>query len=309
MLTENMSAFGDYTLTEGFVKVNLQRIKNLEFKILDGSKLTFIGDPLKTQFNIKASRRVRANIATLDASFAESGSSKVNVDCILGITGNMDKMNITYDISLPDAPDDIKRRVNSLIATDEQKIRQFAFLVATGSFYSSGGAGGSIGGGIWTNLASSTLSGALNSVFGNILGDNWEIGTNIESNDGTFDNVDMSVNVSTKLFDDRLKLNTNVGVRSDQVDNDNSFIGDFEVEYMLTPTWTLKAYNKTNDKYYRQAPTTQGIGIVYTREARTLKRLFYFFGGNRRRRSQTQSQSQQSKATPEKQPATAEEKK
>lgn len=275
---------------------------------------------MKTQFNITAFRRVRASIATLDPSFAEGSSGRVNVDCILGITGNMDKMNLTYDINLPDAPDDIKRRVNSIIATDDQKIRQFAYLIATGSFYSTGGGGGNITEGIWTSLASSTLSGALNSVFGNILGDRWEIGTNIESTDGTFESMDLSVNVSTRLFDDRLKLNTNLGYRTDQMADDNTFIGDFEVEYMLSPIWTLKAYNKTNDRYYRQAPYTQGVGIVYTREARTLKRLFNFFSSGRRRRSNSEQQTRQTQQqqspqnqdtqnnTPDKQPVTTDRK-
>ena len=320
MQTEIMNAFGDYTLTEGNVRINLQSIKNLEFKIREGSKLTFVGDPMKTQFNITAFRRVRASIATLDPSFAEGSSGRVNVDCILGITGNMDKMNLTYDINLPDAPDDIKRRVNSIIATDDQKIRQFAYLIATGSFYSTGGGGGNITEGIWTSLASSTLSGALNSVFGNILGDRWEIGTNIESTDGTFESMDLSVNVSTRLFDDRLKLNTNLGYRTDQMADDNTFIGDFEVEYMLSPIWTLKAYNKTNDRYYRQAPYTQGVGIVYTREARTLKRLFNFFSSGRRRRSNSEQQTRQTQQqqspqnqdtqnnTPDKQPVTTDRK-
>lgn len=316
MQTENMNAFGDYTLSEGNVKINLQRIKNLEFKIRQGSKLTFVGDPLKTQFNITAYRRVRADISTLDASFDESGgAAKVNVDCILGITGNMDKMTLTYDIDLPDAPDDIKRRVNSIIVTDDQKVKQFAYLVAFNSFYSSGGGGGNIGDGLWTSLASTTISGALNSVFGSILGDGWEIGTNIESNDGTFDNMDMSVNVSKKFLDDRLKVNTNLGYRTDQVDDKDSFIGDFEVEYMLSPIWTLKAYNHTNDRYYRQTPYTQGVGIMYTREARTLKRLFNFFSSGRRRRSGTRTQeTPQNKEqsppanTTEKQPVTTDKK-
>lgn len=307
LLSEAMSAYGDYTLTEGNVKVNLQHISNLEFRIREGSKLTFVGDPLKTQFNITAYRRVKANLNSLDNGFSTGeGSARVNVDCVLGITGNMDKMTLTYNIELPDAPDDIKRRVNSLIATDEQKIKQFAYLVVSGSFFSNTGSGGSLSNSLWTNLASSTISGALNSVFGNILGDQWEIGTNIESTDGTLNDVNMSVNVSRKFLDDKLKINTNLGYQSDQTMNDNSIIGDFEVEYQLTPTWTIKAYNHTNDKYYRQAATTQGIGLVYTREARVLKRLFNFLSSGRRKRS---NREQVPQATSEKQPIINEEKK
>ena len=288
MARDNMTAYGDYTLTDGNVKLNLQGIKKLDFKIQDGSELYFVGNPLKTKFNITAYRRVRANLASLDNSFAAEGTSKVDVDCILGITGNMDKMEVTYNISLPGVDDDTQRKVNSLISTDEQKTRQFASLVATGSFYSSmGNSGVNFTNGLWTSLASSTLSAGLTSLVGSMLGDQWQIGANIDSDDGSFSDMDMSVNVSRKFLNDKLKLNTNVGYKTSQTAYGNSLIGDFDLEYQLSPVWTLKAYSHTNDQFYRQAPTTQGIGIVYSKEAATLKRLFQSFKPRRRRNVQT----------------------
>jgi len=283
MSTEEMNAFGDYTINEGIVRLNLQGLKKLEFAIRDGSKLSFVGDPLKTKFNIKAYRRVRADLGTLDQSFtSEDYTPKVNVDCVLGISGDMNKMDLTYDIELPDANDDIQRKVRSIINTDEQKITQFAYLIATNSFHSNSGV--STGGNMWTSAASGALSSVLNNVFGNLLGEKWEIGTNIESNDGSFSDVDMSVDVSTRVLNDRLKLHTNVGYNQSTT-NDGTFVGDFDAEYQLTKTWTIKAYNKTNDRYYKQAATTQGIGVAYTKEARTLKLLFRSFKRRRRPRN------------------------
>ena len=44
-----------------------------------------------------------------------------------------------------------------------------------------------------------------------------------------------------------------------------NFIGDFDVEYKLTPSgrFRLKAYNKTNDMLYSTALYTQGLGVMY----------------------------------------------
>lgn len=297
MQTENMSTYGDYTLTEGHVKLNLQGIKKLQFEIQNGSKLYFSGDPLNTRFDITAYRRVRADLKSLDASF-NSGDypSRIDVDCILAISGNIDKMNVSYNISLPSVSDDIKTKVNSFIITDEQKTLQFASLVATGSFYSSGGGNTNIGNSLWTGLASSTLSSGLTALVGNMLGDGWQVGANIESNDGTLNDMNMTVNVSRKFLDDKLQIKTNLGVRTDQSTTaDNSFIGDFDAEYQLNSMWTLRAYNHTNDRFYRQAPYTQGIGIVYSKEAATLKRLFQSF---RPRRNRNREQQQQTPAQP-----------
>jgi hypothetical protein len=314
MRNENMFSYGDYTLTDGSVRLNLQGIKKLDFKIQEGSKLNFIGDPLKTRFNITAFRRVRANLATLDNSFALEGSTKIDVDCVLGITGNIDKMEVTYNISLPSADDDTRQKVNSLISTDEQKVRQFASLVATGSFYSNmGNSGVNFTNSLWTTLASNTLSAGLSSLVGSMLGNEWQVGANIESDDGSFSSMDMSVNVSRKFLDDKLKFNTNVGYRTDQTSaSDNSFIGDFDLEYQLNPLWTLKAYSHTNDQFYRQAPTTQGVGVVYSKEAATLKRLFQSFKPRRRNTQQqqpTQQPADTTKTVIEQQPVINNEKK
>jgi hypothetical protein len=287
MQNENMFLRGDYALADGSVKLNLQNIKKLDFKIQNGSKVYFKGDPLKTEFDITAYRRVKADLMTLDNGFdMEGAAAKTMVDCILGIKGNMNKMDVTYNISLPDANDDVRRRVNTLISTEEQKIRNFASLVATGSFYANmGGAGASFGNSIWTNIASNALSGGLTALMGNVLGDKWQIGANIESADGSVNDLDMSVNASTRFFDDKLKLSTNLGYHTDYQTTDNAFIGDFDIEYQLNSMWTLRGYSHTNDRYYRTAPTTQGIGIVYTKEAATLKRLFRSLSSGRRNRN------------------------
>lgn len=292
MVTENMSVYGDYTLQDGGVKLKLQNLKTFEFKVMEGSKLRFVGDPMKTNFDITAFRRVRADLKTLSSAFEADGSTKTMVDCVLGIKGNMDQMTLTYDVSLPDADDDTQRKVNSLINTDDEKIRQFAYLLATNSFYSNTGGGGSITDGMWTSLASSTLSSALNAMFSSILGSSWEIGTSFESNDGSISDMDVSVNVGKSFLDDKLRLKTNIGYKNDAYGtSQSSFVGDFDVEYQLTKLWMLKAYSHTNDKYYRQATTTQGVGIVYTKDAKTLKLLFQSLKPRRRNRNRQNTEN------------------
>lgn len=132
----------------------------------------------------------------------------------------------------------------------------------------------------------------MTALVGNMLGDKWQIGANLESDDGSLSNMDMSVNLSRKFLDDRLTFNTNLGMRTDHATAaDNSFIGDFDLEYQLSSLWTLKAYSHMNNQFYRQAPTTQGVGIEYSKEAATLKRLFQSFKPRRRRVQQQQTEN------------------
>ncbi|MBD8349202.1 translocation/assembly module TamB domain-containing protein [Dysgonomonas sp. HGC4] len=295
MQSEAMNAFGDYMVSDGFVRLRLQNIKTLEFKIREGSKLVFNGDPLKTNFDITAYRRVRADLTTLDPSFDtdQSNSPRVDVDAELMIKGNMDKMDLSYDITLPNASDEQKQRVRSLIATNEQKVIQFAFLVATGSFHSQNGSSvsGSMADGLVTSIASSALSSGLNALLGNALGDKWAIGANISSNDGSFSDVDMTVSLSRKFMEDKLEFNSNLGYRTDQSTADNSFIGDFDIAYALTRNIKVKVFNQTNERLYRQAATTQGIGLVYTKEAKRIKELFQAFKKRRKRPAKETTES------------------
>ncbi len=283
MESEAMNAFGDYTLSDGSVKLKLQNLYNIELKIRDGSKLKFNGDPMNTNFDITAFKRVRADLRTLDSSFGNDqyNSPMVYAECVLGISGNINKMDLTYNVNIPDASDDVQQRFRTIMsASENQRTQQFAYLLVFNSFY--GGGGGDIAGGVLTSVAGSALSGALNAVLGKAIGTEWQIGTNFESNDGTFNNMDMTVSLSRKFLDNKLEFNTNLGYRTDQTNNDQ-FIGDFDLAYALTRSIKLKVFNKTNDRYYRQAEMTQGVGIVYTREAKTLKNLFRFFRKKRNR--------------------------
>lgn len=279
MVADNMNVFGDYTINNGTVRIRPQNIKTLEFKIKSGSKLRFVGDPMKTSFDINAYFRVNTSLSSLDANFSRA---KIPVDCVLGINGSIDQMNLTYDVSLPDADDNTKQRVKALISTDDEKIRQFGNLILFNTFHSRSGEDGS---GINTmSILSNTLSGGLNTLFNNIIGNsNWQIGANIESSDENFADA-ATVNVSTKLLDDKLTLNTNLGYRSDlSTTSQATFVGDFDIAYELSRMIKLRVYNKTNDRFYNRADMTQGIGIVYTKEAKTLKRLFKFFNSKKKK--------------------------
>lgn len=284
--TAQTTIFGNYNVTQGTVKLDLQQISNMEFQIQEGSSLVFRGDPMRTTFDITAYKEVKADLKTLDESFSTDQnltSTRADVHCILGIKGDMNKMNLSYNIDLPDANEDIKSKLRALIATDEQKTQQFVYLIFTNSFYNSAGTNSvasNLGvNNVMTSVASGALSKAFDSLFGKILGDKWNIDTNVSSNDGTISNMDVNVNVSTRLFNDKLRVKTNLGYRSgsELTGTSESLVGNVDVEYLLNNYLTLRVYNKENNKYYIQSTMTQGVGIVYTRDSKRFRDLFRFF--------------------------------
>lgn len=271
--------YGDYVAESGRFKYNFLNFKAINFKIKEGSTVTLVGDPLNTQFNISAYNEVNTNLATLSESFVtQMANTRVPVHAKLDIQGNLDRMNLQYGIELPDVADDVRQRFNSLVSTDEQKITQFANLIATGSFYPAGGTlGGNFNESAFTNYAASALTRGLDALLASALSDDWSISTNIETADGNFDSMRMGVGISKSFLDNRLRISSNLsyGDKS-MMASQQAFMGEFELEYDINNWLMIRAYNRANKQYYNRAPTTQGVGLVINRDARRFKDLFKF---------------------------------
>ena len=272
---------GSYVIDDGKCTFSLKNITRKTFSVQAGGKLNFQGDPMNTTFDLTAMYSLRAYLTSLDPSFAAILASKVPVNCVLAASGKMENMHLNYRIELPNQTDEIQRKVDGLIYTEDIKIKQMAYLLAFGSFaplnsslLNTGNAS------IWTSLASSSITSQLNHLLSGVLSDNWTIGTDLHGNDSNFSDIDMDVNISTSIFNDRLTLNSTLGYHN-SADQINNFTGDFDLEYKLTPRGNvlLQFYNITNNQYYdkSKSPLTQGVGIVYKREGRTFRQLFRSF--------------------------------
>jgi hypothetical protein len=277
---------GDYNIQSGNFHYSFQGIRNLDFIIREGSSLTMIGDPMNTRFNITAYHQTRADLITLSSQFQNMPNSRVRVNALLDISGNMENMNLTPDIELPDAPANVQQQVNSLLSSNDTKMLQFAYLTVAGSFAPADGTFFASNNNMATQFGADMLSRMLGTMFASVLSDNWRIGTTLDSQQaGGFDNMRMGVDVSGRFLNDRLRVSTNASYADQNAATNNtahqSFMVDVDVEYKLNSWLRLRAYNRANDQLYRRNPNTQGIGAVVTREARTLNNLFKFRFGRR----------------------------
>ena len=95
------------------------------------------------------------------------------------------------------------------------------------------------------------------------------------------------------MLNNRLLLNGQFGYRDNATTATTSFIGDFDVQYLLTPSGSIavKMYNQTNDRYFtRSSLNTQGLGIILKKDFTTLGDLF----GIRRKRLEVLENSEAS---------------
>ncbi len=272
---------GTYALEKGVYNFTLQDIVIKDFTIMNGSKITFTGNPMEAQLDISAAYSLTANLTDLDESFSSDKDMKrtnVPVKAIVEVTGDLNNPQLSFDLDFPTLTSEGKRKVFSIVNTDELVQQEVIYLVGLNRFYTPQYMGLSNNTtSEFASLATSTISSQLGSMLGKIS-DNLSIAPNLRTSKGDFTDLEVDVALSSSLFNNRLLLNGNFGYRDNRLNSSSSnFIGDFDLEYLLTRNGgiRLKAYNHFNDQnnYVKNSLTTQGVGLEFKY---TFDRFFEF---------------------------------
>jgi len=272
---------GDYLFT-------LRNVVNKHFQMEPGGRITWYGDPFDAQLDLQATYRLRAPLYDIIPPSERSEAYKKRVPVEVGMRLRERLMNpeIAFSVRLPSVDESMRAQVNSAISTEQELNRQVFALIALNRFVpppqyvGAGSVGGNAAGTTTSELLSNQVSNWLSGISKDVdLGFNYRPGDNI-----TQDELELAV--STQLFNERLLFSSNVGVQyggqngTAGTGNSNSnLLGDFQLEYLLTRDGKirLKAYSVSNDRNLNradQAPTTQGVGVVYSREGDTFGELF-----------------------------------
>ena len=265
---DEMRLYGDYLINRGDYNFTLQDIIIKNFSLRDGSLVSFHGDPLGASLNVSAAYQLNANLSDLDDSFLhdkEIQRTNVPVQAVLNLGGDLQSPDISFDLDFPTLTSDVKRKVRSIVSTEEMMNRQIIYLLALNRFYTPDYMAGATKGNELASLASGTISSQLSNILGQ-LSNKFSVAPSLRSDAGDFSDLEVDVALSSTLLNNRLLLNGNFGYRDKSLNN-NQFIGDFDVEYLLNRSgkWRLKAYNHFNDRnlYVKTALTTQGLGLVF----------------------------------------------
>ena len=268
---EGFSMKGNLDLTRGTYKFTMQDIFPKEFSIQPGSTLNFNGDPFLANLNLKTIYTVPSAPLT-DLSISADRRKNVKVNCLMDITGTLQSPNLTFGIELPDGNEEERELLASATSTPEQTNMQFIYLIGIGKFYTydyNNQSTQSQSSTVMESLISSTISGQLNNMISQITdNNNWDFSGNFTTSEKGWNSMEVEGMLSGRLLDNRLLINGNFGYRDNPLANKN-FIGDFDVQWLLNKNGniSLKAYNKTNDRYFsRTTLTTQGVGILLRHE-------------------------------------------
>ena len=290
----DFTMYGTYTVDHGVYKLSLQDVIRKDFTLNPGGTIIFGGIPTEADLNLQAVYTV-PSVSLNDLSAGSTFSqNNVRVNCLMNLTGKARAPQIGFDFDLPNVNEDEKQMVRSLISTEEERNMQVIYLLGIGRFYTYdyNNTEQSQSSVAMKSLLSSTLSGQLNQMFSNILGNNsnWNIGTNLSTGEVGWSDMDVEGLLSGRLLNNRLLINGNFGYRDNATTTTSNFIGDFDVQWLLTPSGniSLKAYSKTNDRYFTKSSiTTQGIGIGLKRDFDSWRDMFRMFIPKKKREKES----------------------
>lgn len=277
--------YGTYRLQRGTYKLSLQDVIRKDLTLREGSTITFAGDPLQANLNLKAAYTLNS-VSLSDLNYgAGFGGKTVRVDCLLNIGGKAAAPQVNFDLDLHNISSDEKQMVRQLIATEEDMNRQVIYLLGIGRFYTANTQNSvsqttsqQQSAAAMRSFLSSTLTGQLNTAISSAMGNqsNWSFGTNVAPGTLGWSDIEVDGLLQGRLFNDRLLINGNFGYR-DRPTYTSNFVGDFDIRYLLTPKGniSLKAYSETTDRYFTKSSlTTQGVGITMQRDFNNLHELF-----------------------------------
>ena len=274
----DLRMYGNMAISSGSYNFSLQQIIHKDFKIREGSSISFRGDPFDATMNINAIYNLTANLRDLDESLAlESPRTNIPVNCVLDLDGMLRNPTISFDLELPGSNEEIERQAKALVDTEDMMTRQIIYLLVLNKFYTPEYSTNAYRSSEFSAVASSAISSQLSSIL-NSLTDKVQIGTNIRTSEDGIEDTEVEMLLSSQLLDNRLLFNGSFGYKNNTYQGKNDFVGEFDLEYKLTPGGEirLKAYNHANDlyKYLNRALTTQGVGIVFRKDFSTISDFF-----------------------------------
>ena len=279
-----LDMFGNYVVDHGQYKLTIQNIIKKDFDFQPGGTIAFGGDPYNAPLNLQAKYTVNG-VPLSDLSIGRSFSSNnIRVDCLMDITGTPGAPKVDFSMDLPTVNSDAKQMIYSVINSQEEMNQQVLYLLGIGRFYtqtknnqtSEDASQQSQTSLAMQSLLSGTISQQINNVLSSFVNSsNWNFGANISTGNEGFNNAEYEGILSGRLLNNRLLFNGQFGYR-DNANATQSFIGDFDLRYLIFPNGNLSihVYNQTNDRYFtRNSLNTQGVGLIMKKDFFNLRDL------------------------------------
>ena len=277
----DVELYGTVELDQGYYLFTLQTVIRKEFKVNQGSTISWTGDPFGAKVNINGYYPLSASLTDIieqEELQQITNRSTVPVHCLLYLTEDLMTPKIKFGIDFPSSDESLKSRVRSIINTEEMMNRQILFLLLFHRFFdNTRSTASAVGVNEGLSFATATASAQINSWIQNTLNSNiFSLGFDWQKTDALSDEIKAQILIQPN---NRLVINGEVGYRNDNI-SENKLIGDFDLEYKLIESGKLRftVYNHTIDRaQLREAKFTQGVGLIYREDFNNIGEMFEYY--------------------------------
>ncbi|WP_127846301.1 translocation/assembly module TamB domain-containing protein [Psychroflexus aestuariivivens] len=288
-----MNLVGKYEVNDGHFELNLYNIVKRKFDIAKSSSVTWTGDPMNANLDIRAIYNIETSASSLMAAQTTGENvavknkyrQKLPFMVYLNVDGEIDSPKLTFKLDMPEANQgaingSVYGRITQLNQQEEQLNKQVFSLLVLNKFYPESGTDGSQGGP--ASIARENLNQAISdqlNTFSEKLTGNTGVQLSFDVNSYTDyqgetvqERTDVDINAQKKLFDDRLivQAGSQVNVQGEQRPGENTaVVGNVSLEYLITENgrWRLKGFRKSEYENVIDGQVfVSGIALIFRRE-------------------------------------------
>ena len=240
--------FGTYVVDHGTYGITIQDIIKKNFVFNNGGTIVFGGDPYDAALNLQAIYTVNG-VSLSDLNIGNSFSSNtIRVNCLMNIGGQPKAPLVSFDLDMPTVNSDEKQMIRSIINSEDEMNQQVIYLLGIGRFYPQDNNNATAQNEkqqsqtslAMQSLLSGTISSQINSMLSTVINsNNWNFGANISTGDEGWNNAEYEGLLSGRLLNNRLLIDGQFGYRDNVNNASTSFIGDFDIKYLLVPNGNL----------------------------------------------------------------------
>jgi hypothetical protein len=283
----DFTMFGDYQISKGSYNFTMLNAINKEFKIREGSRISWSGDPYGGILDIDASYEQTASLLPiieplLSSTQRESPppqyTRRYPVTVLMKLSGDLMSPDIALGVNFDDYPQSDAvfmagiLNYRSRLLTDEQELNRQVFSLLVLRRLSPEGAFSGVEGSVGSSL-SELLSNQLSYWVSQAIDENLEIDMNLNTINQEALNT-LQLRLSYSMFDGRLRV-------TGQSDS-RTMLGDWTIEYMLSKDGKLKIkmFNRYNQNIVVSGMSNNnmitGVSVIHTQNFSTLKELLSF---------------------------------
>lgn len=293
--TGDMQLSGRYEISEGSYSLSFYKLVKRQFAIVKGSSISWTGDVLMPELDIRASYTVETSPIDLMSNEGDYAQLRQRVPFIvyLILKGNLLTPDISFELDMPEDKQSmlagrVYAKIKDINTRESDLNKQVFALLVLKRFISENPLDSQSGGDVATTARTSVsriLSDQLNRLSENVKG--LQLTFDVKSYEqynasgGSEGQTQLQLGVQKSLLDDRLvvKVSGNLSVEGDQDQQQRSYgdyIGDLALEYKLTKDGRLRVTGFRNSNYdmIDGDLIETGTGVIYIKDYDTFRELF-----------------------------------